>query len=169
MILGFAHPAIVVRDLDRAARFYCEAFGFRRQCSDFESWHDNPAIDAAIGCEGSVVNGCMLAGHNCYLELFEFAAPQQNGPAPSKLGPHEPGIRHLAFYVDDVSAEFARVISLGASPLGVPQPEAGITAVYIRDPEGNVIELAEFPTPEEDLRRLPGVSHLQSEVTYVQS
>jgi catechol 2,3-dioxygenase-like lactoylglutathione lyase family enzyme len=167
VILGFAHPAIVVRDLERAARFYGEAFGFRRLGSDLENWQDNPDIDAAIGCEGSAVNGCMLAGHNCYLELFEFTAPKQQGPAPEILGPHELGIRHIAFYVDDVSAEYERVLGLGASPLGVPRPEAGITAVYLRDPDGNVIELAEFPTPEEDLRHLPGVSCLQSEVAHV--
>lgn len=163
MILGFAHPAIVVSDLDRAVDFYCDAFGFRRFSEEHESWQDSPEIDAAIGSEGSNVRGCMLAGHNCYLELFEFVAPRARGPEPSTLGPHEPGIRHISFFVDDVEAEYERVISMGASALGAPQKASGITAVYVRDPDGNIVELAEFPDPREDLRNLPGISCLQSE------
>lgn len=167
MILGFAHPAIVVSDLERAVDFYCEAFGFRRFSSEHESWRDNPAVDAAIGSQGSAVAGCMLAGHNCYLELFEFAAPEQTGPDPGSLGAHEPGIRHISFFVDDVVSEYQRLLDLGAQALGVPQTQAGIMAVYIRDPDGNIVELTEFPSPEEDLRNLPGIAALQSEVHHV--
>ena len=72
MILGFAHPAIVVKNLDRAINFYCQAFGFRELSEQFESWRDVPAIDAAIGLHDSAVRGRMLAGHNCFLELFQF-------------------------------------------------------------------------------------------------
>lgn len=167
MILGFAHPAIVVSDLERAVRFYCEAFGFRRFSSEHESWSDSPAIDAAIGAQGSTVVGCMLAGHNCYLELFEFTAPGQTGPDPGLLGAHERGIRHISFFVDDVVSEYQRLIDLGAQSLGTPQTQAGIKAVYIRDPDGNIVELTEFPTPKEDLRNLPGIAALQSEIPHV--
>lgn len=167
MILGFAHPAIVVSNLERAIRFYCDGFGFKRFSQEHESWSDNVDIDAAIGSRGSAVNGCMLAGHNCYLELFEFTAPEQCGPDPASLGPHERGIRHISFYVDDVESEYQRLLELGAQALGAPQKSAGITAVYIRDPDGNIVELAEFPTPEENLANLPGISSLQSELGHV--
>lgn len=165
MILGFAHPALVVDDLERARRFYEQAFGFR--VSSEEGWSSAPAIDAAIGSAGSSCRGYMLAGHNCFLELFEFSRPDPVGPAPVELPPHARGIRHLCFFVDDVEAEHARVLALGAQPLGTPQKNAGITAVYLRDPEGNIIELAEFPAEDEDLRRLPGISALQTEVGHV--
>ena len=113
MILGFAHPAIVVRDLDRATEFYCSAFGFRPLSEAFESWSNAPHIDAATGLRGSSVRGRMLAGHNCFLELFQFDAPATKGPEPAQLGAHEPGIRHISFFVDDVEVEFDRVVTLG--------------------------------------------------------
>ena len=161
MILGFAHPAIVVRDLERVTRFYCDAFGFRVFSEANEGWCNNSAIDAAIGLNHSNVTGRMLAGHNCYLELFRFDSPSGSAPPPQTLNAAELGLRHLCFYTDDVELEYQRVIDLGGSPLGTPQKDRGITAVYLRDPEGNIIELAEFPSESEDLRNLPGVNCLQ--------
>jgi catechol 2,3-dioxygenase-like lactoylglutathione lyase family enzyme len=162
MILGFAHPAIVVEDLDRASEFYCHAFGFRELSEDF-SWRDSPVIDDALGLKDSAVRVRMLAGHNCFLELFQFEKPEATGPAPQQLLAHEIGIRHISFFVDDIEVEYDRLIALGASPLGTPQKSKGIPAVYLRDPEGNIVELSEVTHPAEDLRQLPGVNKLQGE------
>lgn len=159
MILGFAHPALVVPDLEKARAFYESMFGFRFFCE--EGWKDNPTINSAIGTTGSSCKGCTLAGHNCYLELFEFDSPGPDGADPASLGPHEPGIRHLCFHVDDCRAEYKRLLTLGGASLGEPTDMGGgIYIVYCRDPFGNIIELAELPTPDEDPRNLPGVNKL---------
>jgi hypothetical protein len=101
----------------------------------------------------------MLAGHNCYLELFEFIRPEAT-PAPIQ-GPQAPGIRHLCFFVDDCRAEFERLLSLGSKPLGEPADVGGgAWVVYCRDPVGNIIELAEPPGVDLDLRQLPGIAGL---------
>lgn len=159
MILGFAHPALVVPDLEKARLFYEKMFGFRVLSN--EGWSKNDEVDRAIGIKGSASKGYMLAGHNCHLELFEFYSPKQTGPAPADLGPHEPGIRHLAFFVEDCHAEYRRLIELGGDVLGEPV-NLGIDnyAVYCRDPFGNIIELCSVPSPDQDLRALPGVSRL---------
>lgn len=169
MILGFAHPAIVVRDLDTATQFYCDAFGFSIFSSDTESWENKPAIDAAIGLANSSAKGRMLSGHNCFLELFCFEKPTSHAVDPRDNQPCDYGLRHLCFYVDDVEVEYQRLLGLGAQRLGTPQKKQGITAVYLRDPEGNIIELAEFPDEREDLRKLPGLSRLQEFSGHVQS
>ena len=159
MILGFAHPALVVPDLEKARAFYEQMFGFRHFCD--EGWQDNPTIDKVVGVNGSACKGYTLAGHNCYLELFEFSAPDQDGPAPATLGPHQPGIRHLCFFVDDCRGEYKRLLELGGDTLGEPTDiGGGVYTAYCRDPFGNIIELAELPTKEEDPRNLPGVDSL---------
>jgi catechol 2,3-dioxygenase-like lactoylglutathione lyase family enzyme len=159
VILGFAHPGLVVPDLAKARTFYEKMFGFR-YFGD-EGWHDNATVDKAIGVVGSACKGVTLAGHNCYLELFEFSAPHQSAAPPADSGPHEPGIRHLAFFVDDCRAEYQRLLDLGGNMLGEPTDlGGGIYAVYCRDPFGNIIELAELPSKEEDPRNLPGVDSL---------
>ena len=159
MILAFSHPGIVVPDLEAAREFYQAMFGFRL-LSD-EGWSDSPETDRVIGSNNSACRGYMLAGHNCYLELFQYQAPAQTAQPPAELGAHELGIRHLAFYVDDCRAEYRRLLSLGGEVLGEPMGnEAGIYVVYCRDPFGNIIELCEVPCEEENPTRLPGVSCL---------
>ena len=159
MILGFAHPGIVVPDLDEARAFYEQMFGFRYFCD--EGWESNPVVDRVVGITGSACKGVTLAGHNCYLELFEFSAPEQGGSSNFKPSPHEAGIRHLCFFVDDCRAEYQRLLELGGKPLGEPADiGGGVYTVYCRDPFGNIIELAELPTEAEDPRNLPGVESL---------
>jgi len=161
MILSFAHPGLVVPDLDQARNFYEKMFGFR-YLSD-EGWSGSPDVDRAVGATDSACKGYMLAGHNCHLELFEYRSPQQRGPDPATLGPQEQGIRHLAFFVDDCYAEYARLLELGGEVLGEPVDIGnGIHTVYCRDPFGNIIELCEIPDAAEDPRNLPGVDKLGS-------
>jgi catechol 2,3-dioxygenase-like lactoylglutathione lyase family enzyme len=157
MILAFAHPGIVVPNLEQAIDFYGKAFGFRL-LSDQEGWENSPETDRAIGCPDSASRGAMLAGHNCYLELFEFKSPTQTAEPPGAFLAHEPGIRHIAFYVDDVRKEFERFLSVGGHALG--ELVEGASAVYGRDPFGNIIELAEIPNPKENPTELPGVDKL---------
>lgn len=159
MILAFSHPGIVVPDLDQAIAFYRDMFGFR--VIGREGWENSPAADAGVGVTGSACTGCMMAGHNCYLELFVYRAPEQIAEPPATQLAHEQGIRHLAFYVDDVRKEYDRLVSLGGRRLGEPMEVGdGVWAVYARDPFGNIIELAEIPSEQENPTRLPGVDQL---------
>lgn len=128
---------------------------------EFESWDNNPAIDAAIGLNKSSASGVMLAGHNCYLELFKFRSPESDGAKPDSISAAGMGLRHLCFYTDDIPGDYQRLLDLGVQTLGRPQCETGIPAVYLRDPEGNIIELAEFLSTEENLINLDGISQLQ--------
>lgn len=161
MVLAFAHPGLVVPDLDRAIAFYSAMFGF--QTMGDEGWSDSPDMDRAVGLEGSATRGCMMRGHNCFLELWQYSAPEQTAPAPGEQLAHESGIRHLAFYVDDCREEYQRLLALGGQSLGEPVGEPGQgSAVYCRDPFGNIIELAEIPTPAELPTVLPGVDKLDT-------
>lgn len=154
MILGFAHPALVVDDLERAVEFYRDMFGFTEISR--EGWSNDPAIDQAIGLTNSSARGVMMAGHNCFLEIWVYVSPlAESSETVENNTANVPGIRHIAFYVDDLAFETQRFLELGGQPLG----RADHGAVYLRDPFGNIIELAEIPTAEEHLAQLPGVSH----------
>lgn len=161
MILAFAHPCLVVPDLERAREFYEQMFGF--EVLSEEGWSDNPQLDRATGLRKSACRGYMMKGHNCFLELFEFSTGKEDH-TPRLPRADEPGIRHLAFYVDDCWAEYERLQRLGGMTMGVPAGDTdGGYAVYCRDPFGNIIELAEIPSPEESPARLPGISRLANQ------
>ena len=159
MILAFAHPCLVVSDLERASQFYQQMFGF--EVISNEGWKDNPDMDRAVGLRQSSCRGVMMKGHNCFLEIFEYDSPSTENISALNLNADYPGIRHLAFYVDDCKAEYQRLKDLGGLALGEPagDDESGY-AVYCRDPFGNIIELAEIPGPTESPLNLPGISCL---------
>lgn len=58
------------------------------------------------------------------------------------------GTMELSFYVPtyaDVDKEYARVVSMGATPVMGPTTEPwGQRTCYIADPEGNLIEISSF-------------------------
>lgn len=161
MILAFAHPCLVVPDLEKASRFYQQMFGF--EVISNEGWKDSPEMDRAVGLRKSSCRGKLMKGHNCFLELFHFEAPASKTTSPLNLNAAAPGIRHLAFYVDDCKAEYQRLLDLGGIALGEPagSDESGY-AVYCRDPFGNIIELAEIPDPQESPLKLQGVCSLDN-------
>ena len=141
-VLGFHHPGIVVPDLDRAIEFYTEFLGY--ELYSRSSWtSENDGFNQVIGLDGSAASFCMLSGGNGYIELFEYEAPAATVD-PAALGANEPGIRHIAIAVSDVAAMLERCVELGGhkmnDPFSVP---GGATAVYCRDPFGNLMELVE--------------------------
>lgn len=157
-ILGFAHPAIVIPDLEKAREFYEKMFGFKAIAR--EDWErGNEFFDLGTGVEGTAARGYILKGHNCYLELYQYFSPRQCRPEPGSLGAHEPGIRHLAFYVDDVHKEHDRLLTLGGIHMNPPVGDKKDGYVsYCRDPFGNLIELTTVGGPVRPLPELDGVN-----------
>ena len=77
------------------------------------------------------------------LELTEFhAGPSRAGDPDARL--HAPGIRHIAFAVDDIDAVVASLRARGAELVGETERyEDSYRLCYIRGPEGIIVELAE--------------------------
>ena len=77
------------------------------------------------------------------LELVKFHAP--SSPGGDRHAPaNTPGIRHLAFAVDDSDAVVASVRARGAELVGeVENYEDIYRLCYVRGPEGIIVELAE--------------------------
>ena len=75
------------------------------------------------------------------LEIFSYGTNEAIVPG----GPNRAGFGHVAFVVDDVAAARANVLAAGGSAHGeIVTTPAGArrgTWVYLRDPEGNLLEL----------------------------
>src|SRR5262245_45749680 len=124
----FSHIALNCRDMAATERFYTTHFGFHRA----------RVID--LGADKIV----FLKSGDVYLELFKAS-----GTTPfqtEKDGPAWPGIRHLAFQVDDVDATLADVghdaqVTLG--PLDFDSFIPGWRTAWVRDPDGNIVEISQ--------------------------
>jgi catechol 2,3-dioxygenase-like lactoylglutathione lyase family enzyme len=139
MITGIHHVSVHVRDLERMLKFYNEAFGFEVVGEKF-SWSDNPTLDRILDVPGSAARGAMLRAGTCYIELFQFSAPEPQSDRP--LRPFDKGYTHFCVDVTDIEKEVERLKSLGMS-FGdrTPVDMGHVKTLYGRDPEGNVIEI----------------------------
>ena len=76
------------------------------------------------------------------LEIFQY----ESQPPRAEFAVNKPGYTHLAFAVDDVAQAQRAVLSAGGSAVGeivvVVKPDGErVEWCYVRDPEGNMIEL----------------------------
>ena len=123
-ILAYDHIGIRVSDKPRAMAFY-QALGFVER-ADFPLYEANEMLTADGVRINLIFNGARQpAAHNALLD------------APVKL----PGMTHPAFIVDDLAVlehwlgEQGIVITEGPHPIGPRR-----IALFIRDPDGNVLE-----------------------------
>jgi catechol 2,3-dioxygenase-like lactoylglutathione lyase family enzyme len=135
------HVGIVVDDLAAATAFFVEL--------GLELQGDRPVeggwVDRVVGLEGVRAEIAMVQtpdGHG-RLELTKFHAPSGGGGDRHALA-NTPGIRHVAFAVDDIDAFAAGLRARGAELVGeVERYEDSYRLCYVRGPEGILVELAE--------------------------
>jgi catechol 2,3-dioxygenase-like lactoylglutathione lyase family enzyme len=116
-----------------------------------------------VGVPGARCRIAHLHGHGAHLEFIQYLTPaggDVTGP------PNRPGSAHVAFLVTDIEAMATRMIEAGASEQGriarcTSGPAAGCLAVYLKDPNGIIVELAELPA-RADRRRAPGTAGAES-------
>ncbi len=151
MIRAIDHINIVVSDLDRSVRFYTELLGFLilRQAHLQGAW-----IEKIVGLKNvsaDVVYIIAPAGEP-RIELLQYKAPAGMIVAENSLA-NTTGLRHIALRVDDIHALSKKLkqagIRLLSEPVTVPSDavrhDAGQkTLLYFTDPDGVILELAEY-------------------------
>jgi catechol 2,3-dioxygenase-like lactoylglutathione lyase family enzyme len=135
------HVGIVVKDLEAATEFFV-GLGLKMEG---KGEVEGEGVDRIVGLDGVRSELVMLRtqdGHRL-LELAKFhspSSPDGDPQAPSNT----PGIRHLAFIVDDVDAAVAGLRARGTELVGeVVSYGNSYRLCYVRGPEGIIVELAE--------------------------
>jgi lactoylglutathione lyase len=120
-VTGLSHIGIRVHDLARTRAFY-EKLGFE--------WAWGPAGPEPVAA----------MTHPSGLELnFILNAKAATGPnILMDVGDKHAGFTHIALAIEDVAATKAALDAAGIAISGT----RGTSALFVRDPDGNVIELA---------------------------
>jgi catechol 2,3-dioxygenase-like lactoylglutathione lyase family enzyme len=130
-ILGVAHLAVWVSDVEQTRRFYRDLLGYQG------AWQvQNP--------DGSLALACIKINDRQFVELHPG------------LKPGEDRLHHFAFYVDDAERMRAYLAARGvAVPTQVTRARIGTTYVSVKDPEGHTVEFVEY-TPDSRVARETG-------------
>ncbi len=135
------HVGLCVTDLDRSRRFYEGALGFahRRDLTV----PDGPAgrllrVPPPVG-----LRAVYLTRGPFTLELLAFVR-DGNDPRRDRSFT-EPGLTHLSFTVDDLAAACDAVARLGGEVLA--DTDMGGSAIMVRDPDGQLLELLAAAAP----------------------
>ena len=144
----FAHTNILAKDWKSLSQFYIKTF----DCQPLYPERDMHGewIERMTNIRGIHVEGIHLklpGNHDGpTLEIFSYNEPLEK-VLPAQI--NEIGFTHIAFRVDDISHFIDRVLENGGSFYGEivkTQIEhvGELTGVYMRDPEGNIIEIQKW-------------------------
>lgn len=123
------HIALPTADPVRSAKFYVDVLGFTettRPSFDFRgAWLHRRDVGAMI--------------HLIHDAKFQ---PELAGPINTRKG-------HVAIHVDDYDAAISQLRAHGVEFVERVLPDYGYRQVFFRDPDGNVLELGEWPPVNE--------------------
>lgn len=141
MIISINHTGLTVSDLDRALSFYRDALGLEVV---MQQEKQGGYLAAITGYPGAHVRMAHLATPDGgRLELFEYLQPEGSG---RPLEPSTIGITHICLVVADIHEAHQRLLEAGAEPFSEPieidtGANTGAYGLYVRDPDGIVLEL----------------------------
>lgn len=135
------HTGIAVTDMERALVFYRDLLGLK-VVKDFREEGDY--IDSISGLSGVRVWMVKLtAADGSMVELLQYLSHPRKSPDNPQIC--NIGCSHVAFTVDDISKEYARLLKGGVRFNCPPQisPDGYARVTFCHDPDGTSIELVE--------------------------
>ena len=140
------HTGLTVSDLERSLHFWRDAMGMEVL---FQQEKAGGYLEAIVGEPGAHVLMAHLAfgGEGPRIELFQYLAP---GGGRHFSRPADQGFAHVCVACDDLGEWLERLIAAGGTPFSEPvEIDTGVNrggrGVYLRDPDGHVVELFERP------------------------
>lgn len=139
------HHGFTVSDLEASLRFYRDTLGLKvLRVSERKNL---PSYDTILGFDDVHIKVALLAHpvHDFLLELFGYINPLAE---KRTLSNHYVGASHIAFEVDDIDAQYARLQAAGYSAINPPvdvvrDGRKVARAMYALDPDGISVEMFE--------------------------
>lgn len=147
---------ITVKDMRSATDFYTRVLSFEIVADEEISGSETEHLFGVFGMRARIVR---LRLGDEFIELIDFIAPEGR-PMPVDSRSNDEWFQHIAIIVSDMDAAYAHlrdhnVVHASPSPQRLPdwnENAGGIEAFYFRDPDGNHLELLEFPAEKGDSR-----------------
>ncbi len=135
---SLSQVGMTVSDLRRSVDFYWGNFGI-------------PVVEVIVKpsavirhvygpADPTVKMAVLRCGWGSFIELFEFTPPKDG------RGAKPPGhaLTHLTLDVGNIDKTYERLTAAGVKFLGPPVHEQGAHFVFLRDPDGHLVELIDM-------------------------
>jgi catechol 2,3-dioxygenase-like lactoylglutathione lyase family enzyme len=136
------HVGLTVSDLDASLRFWGDALGMQ---TVVRQERQGGYLEAIVREPGAHVLQAQLElpEGGARVELFQYVAPEGE---TVHARPRDVGFAHVAVRCTDLDDRLERLLAAGGEAFGdVIEVDAGVNAgaraVYVRDPDGHVLEL----------------------------
>jgi catechol 2,3-dioxygenase-like lactoylglutathione lyase family enzyme len=143
MIRAMHHISLATNDLERFVAFYRDLLGMKLERISPIPMRWEP-FETVVGMRDVTGRVAQFDLGNMHMEVFCYTDPK---PLPGERRPAcDVGIRHIAFDVTDVFAEYERLKAAGVEFISPPQylDGGGCTSCYFYDPDGNIMEFQEI-------------------------
>lgn len=146
MTVQFNHMGLTVSDLERSLDFYCDALGLPRPPEGHVFPIEGAWLEKLVGADEPLIRVAFVPLDHGVLELLEYHRPNDGRPSAS-LRNWDVGSGHLALNIPDLpgfySANKDRLDFLSEPQTVGVGPWSGGLVVYLRDPDGNPVELVD--------------------------
>ena len=128
-MMGFAHPRLLVINFSACFRFYRDMIGLK------VTWGDENDSYASFANQEGKETVLALFARKAMAETVGADHLPTDAQAQDRVA--------LIFHVDDIDAEADRIQARGIHLIAKPKdfPGWGIRSAYLRDPDGNLLEL----------------------------
>ena len=141
MEMSWHHVAMSVKDMGKALHFYKDLLGFEIDWERPEYRGDG--FSMVVGLNEARAHVMMLKGYNTRIELFRYDIPGGDDVGPKRQCDF--GITHFTFSVRGIHGIYEKLKGENVTFNCPPQNlHPGVWATYLKDPEGNTIELVEY-------------------------
>jgi catechol 2,3-dioxygenase-like lactoylglutathione lyase family enzyme len=152
-IIAADHTGITVSNLAQSLAFWRDVLGFELSHRAHQTGEMAREITGVAGAEIKLAVVKTPGGHK--IELLEYLAPADRKHFDPR--PCDVGSVHVALTVDNLDAVLRAIAASGWKAAGKPQtlktgPNAGKRVVYVRDPDGTIIEFMQ-PPPDKGSRK----------------
>jgi catechol 2,3-dioxygenase-like lactoylglutathione lyase family enzyme len=149
VVTGVGAVGMTVADMDRALEFFSNVLSFEK-VSDVEVTGE--AYERLEGVFGLRMRVARMRLGDEAIELTEYLAPRGR-PAPADSRSQDHWFQHIAIVVSDMDRAYGwlrrnKVEHASSGPQLLPEwnkQAGGIRAFYFKDPDGDVLEILQFP------------------------
>jgi catechol 2,3-dioxygenase-like lactoylglutathione lyase family enzyme len=157
-VLGVGNFSHIVRDMDRAVAFYRDVLGLEVTAN--VPFSPNPLIMRLGNTPGAQSRMMQLRvpGADIGVELIEYKDIERKAQKPRFV---DPGAANIALRVRDLAPILGKLRGSGASVITLGEVPATVNNakyVFLQDPDGFVVELAQTPPPADS--KVPATSNV---------